>query len=444
MTGKKKTEQDGTLGADAEEVSSIDTGSEPATEVDPDKPATEAEEMAQDSAQVTKETTEDNPEDDADELALTDTDLPDEEAVLEEPSPEEPWLEEAPKTDLERPGSETATAPQSVETVVERRGGFLPALLGGVIAAILGFVVARSEVLDPVLPQSWRSSDNSEALAAVQASLAEQGNQLKTLGDTVAAIDVPDLGPLTARIDELGSGIEPINAQLAETQAALSDIRARLDEVEKRPISEGVSQSAIEAYERELDRLRNAVTEQRSEVEALINEARELDAQAEESARAATAQAVLARLQSALDDGAAYPDLIDELGAAGVEVPADLQVNAGGVPTLLSLQTSFPDAARAALADTREATGDGAGLGAFLQRQLGARSVEPREGDDADAILSRAEADVSAGQLQKALDELSALPDTAKAALAEWIDEAQRRVAAKEAATALMQSQSGN
>ena len=444
MTGKKTTEQDGATGADPEEVSASKTASEPATEVDPDKSATVTDEVAQNIMPVTEETTEDDSEVDAEELAPTDACLPDEEAVLEEPSPEESLQDQAPKTNLERPGSETATVPQNVETVVERRGGFVPALLGGVIAAILGFAAARSELLDPILPDSWRSSDNSEVLAAVQATLTEQGSQLGALGDTVASIEIPDPAPLTARIDELGSEIEPIRAQIADMQTALSDIRARLDEVEKRPISEGVSQSAIEAYERELDRLREAVTEQRSEVEALISEARELDAQAEESARAATAQAVLARLQSALDDGAAYPDLIEELGAAGVEVPADLQVNAGGVPTLVSLQTAFPDAARAALADTREATGDTGGLGAFLQRQLGARSVEPREGDDADAILSRAEADVAAGQLQKALDELSALPDTAKPALAEWIDDAQRRVAAKEAATALMQSQSGN
>ncbi|PJE34836.1 hypothetical protein CVM52_20190, partial [Pseudooceanicola lipolyticus] len=73
---------------------------------------------------------------------------------------------------------------------------------------------------------------------------------------------------------------------------------------------------------------------------------------------------------------------------------------------------------------------------------LGARSVEPRAGDDPDAILSRAEAAVSTGQLQQALDELAALPDAAKPALADWIDSAQRRIAAKQAATALMQSQS--
>ena len=77
-----------------------------------------------------------------------------------------------------------------------------------------------------------------------------------------------------------------------------------------------------------------------------------------------------------------------------------------------------------------------------MQRQLGARSVEPRAGDDPDAILSRAEAAVSTGQLQQALDELAALPDAAKPALADWIDSAQRRIAAKQAATALMQSQS--
>lgn len=59
----------------------------------------------------------------------------------------------------------------------------------------------------------------------------------------------------------------------------------------------------------------------------------------------------------------------------------------------------------------------------FLRAQTGIRSVAPREGDDPDAVLSRANAEVEAGQIGAALDEIQALPDAAKSApsMADWI-----------------------
>jgi hypothetical protein len=77
---------------------------------------------------------------------------------------------------------------------------------------------------------------------------------------------------------------------------------------------------------------------------------------------------------------------------------------------------------------------------AFVERQLGARSVVPRDGDSADAVLSRVEAAVSAGRLNEALTELEALPDSARAALADWEAAAKARAAALSAAEALAQS----
>jgi len=69
-----------------------------------------------------------------------------------------------------------------------------------------------------------------------------------------------------------------------------------------------------------------------------------------------------------------------------------------------------------------------------LREQLNVRSVAPRDGDDADAILSRAQAAVSEGQLQAALDEITALPEVAQAKLSEWAGLAQIRVDAVQAA----------
>jgi len=72
------------------------------------------------------------------------------------------------------------------------------------------------------------------------------------------------------------------------------------------------------------------------------------------------------------------------------------------------------------------------------RRPLGARSVTPREGDDPDAILSRAEASVMRGRLGEALAEIEALPQVARDAMEDWIAQARTRHEAIGAAQRLM------
>ena len=73
----------------------------------------------------------------------------------------------------------------------------------------------------------------------------------------------------------------------------------------------------------------------------------------------------------------------------------------------------------------------------FIRTQLDARSLEPREGDDPDAILSRAEAATQQGRLTDALAEIEALPDVARAELSDWAAQATRRLEAVAAAQQL-------
>jgi hypothetical protein len=68
-----------------------------------------------------------------------------------------------------------------------------------------------------------------------------------------------------------------------------------------------------------------------------------------------------------------------------------------------------------------------------------ARSVIPREGDDPDAVLSRAEAAVKGGDIDVALTELEALPEVAQEAMADWTAKARLRAEALGAAFGLAQ-----
>ena len=146
------------------------------------------------------------------------------------------------------------------------------------------------------------------------------------------------------------------------------------------------------------------------------------------------ARAALGRIHAAVDGGGPFGSAVTELSETGHEVPAVLaDAAASGIPTLPDLQRSYPAAARAALdaalrADMGESWTERAT--AFLRTQTGARSLTPLEGNDPDAILSRAEAALNQGQLAPALAELGALPDAAKVPLSDWIAAAEQREAA--------------
>lgn len=315
-------------------------------------------------------------------------------------------------------------------------GGFGAALLGGVLAAALGFVVARTEILDPFLPASWQAADASDLIEPLNTAIQTQSDRIDGLEGRIAAIPQPDLGPLETAVSALEAGIGSVDERAKTVQSGFADLEARLTALEKRPVTESVSPEAIAAYENELTRLRDAVAAQRGEVEALLDEARAHDQSAAEAARRAAAQTALARLRVALEAGAPFAAAAEELAANGVSLPENVAaVSAEGVATMASLRAGFAPAARGALASAR--SGGQEGLGAFLQRQLGARSVEPREGDDADAVLSRAEAALTGGDLATALSEIGKLPEAAQPALAEWAASAQRRHEAIQAAAAL-------
>jgi len=345
------------------------------------------------------------------------------------------------------PAEDPALVPVVQERIVEKRGGFGAAILGGVMAALIGFVAGQGGALDGILPPSLRGS--SVDLEPLQTAQSDLKSDVTDLRSSVAAIEMPDLDPLRARLSDLEAAQETqeqpasgIDEELAQT---LRDLTDRVAALEARPITEGASADAVAAFEAELQRVRDSLSEQQDEVERMVTEAQEMERASAEAARIAAAQSVVSRLRSALDAGAPYADLVDELGRLQVEVPDDIRSAADtGVATLAGLRDGFAPAARAALAAAREETKGRGGLMDYVNRHLGARSVAPREGDDPDAILSRAGAAVESGDISAALDELTALPDSAKEELAPWQNSARTRLDAEAATDALSQSLNAN
>ena len=292
-----------------------------------------------------------------------------------------------------QPVTDVANAPV---TVVERRGGFWAPLLGGALAAVIGFggAIYFKAAEWPVF--GGETGSDSE----LQATLAQQS-------ETIAALRAD----LTAAQDKD-----------AQERAALS---ARIDDIpppEVVPLPAGV-QDMLDAQRAEMETLEASLEKMRALTQDQIATAQAQQENAAEAEARAKARGALNALRTALTTGAPYTPIVPEIAAA-TDVPDVLAVNAdSGVPTATALEAQFAEGARAALSASLKATaGDSATerLTFFLKDQLGARSLTPREGDDPDAVLSRAEAATKAGDLDAALATIDALPDAGQAEMQDW------------------------
>lgn len=332
-----------------------------------------------------------------------------------------------PESEVE-PAAEYANDPlipvAPPEPVVVKKGGFVPMLLGGIAAAVIGFGVARY-----VLPEGWPwPGQQSERDAAIAAQLDAQKAALADMQATIEQQKIPDIAPLATQIEAIQANIETLDGSLTDISQTLDELTQRVTALEAKPVTSAADPDAVAAYERELKQLQEAMASQRAQVEQIAAEAKAKQAAAEAAERAAERRAALGRIAAALDAGDGFAEAAAQLGEAGVTLPPELASAAKtGVPSRAALIESFAPAARTALSKARR-NETGGGFTAFLKEQLGARSLEPRQGNDPDAVLSRAEAAVKEGRLGDAITELDALPGDAKAAMASWIASAQTRM----------------
>ena len=342
--------------------------------------------------------------------------------------------------------------PQAVR--IRRGPGFLAFLLGGVIvaglgygAAYLGYLPARTtDIETPLAGLSDRIAGQTDILAALAERTGAVEAQIAALPEAPEAVD---LSPLAARIDTL-------DARIAANAQSLRGLTDRVAYLETLPVGAGDGADNSAAIAAAVAQMQAALQDQTASLAAQQAENAALSAQIQSIAAAAegriaaaearaearvsgaTAQAALGQLQIAVATGAPFAGaLADVARGTDIAVPDALQAAAqAGVPTLDDLQSAFPTAARAALpVAIRETAGEGTmnRVTAFLQSQVGGRSLEPQEGDSPDAVLSRAEAALQSGDVTAAMAEIAALPVPAQEVLADWMAQASARVTATDA-----------
>lgn len=226
------------------------------------------------------------------------------------------------------------------------------------------------------------------ALAEIEAVNSRLSTQITENGATLSA----EAG---AQLSELRLQIEGINGQITDLASQMGTLRARLEGAEK----------------------------------TAEDRAAAAEAQTAQSQRQARIQAGLSAVEEALANGQPYLTPLNTLRGDQMDIDDALASAAqAGAPDPAQLLSQFDTLARDAIAADREASSDGSlgnRIGSFLQTQIGARSVARRDGDDADAVLSRIEDDFRRGQYRSALSEAQTLSDAAKEPLSNWLSKVQ-------------------
>lgn len=410
-------------------------------------------------AKSSKQKTETNESDQVAE-ATEASEIAPEEVTEDAVTDQEPAEDEAPDEDIAdaeivEEVEEQPVAAEEIEAIEmpqpmtsSRQRGVIPLIFGGLVAGGIGFAAS-----------AWMNAQDSgpDTAALIDAQAARVDALTTRLNELP---ETPDLGPIEARITALETSFDD---RLAGMQSAIDDTIAALDDrlsdVEKRPGSDGtLSDSALEAYQRELDELRAQLEEQsgsvaqmaaqaEADLAAARAEAEQAEIDALVAARTANARAALNRISVAVDSGEGFAGQLPDLEVVLDVLPATLTDAAEtGVPSLATLQAEFAPAARSALAAARAegVAEDSGGLGGFLRSQFDVRSTAPREGTDPDAILSRAEAALKEGRLSDSLAEIAALPEVARAEMTDWTAQAQARADVLSAITTLSENLNAN
>jgi hypothetical protein len=332
--------------------------------------------------------------------------------------------------------------PEPARPAAEQRRSWSGLVAAGLLATTAaGFALAWFD------PLHWRGDNPIPALEARIEALAARLEEAQAGRDgLVARIEALEAAPQVAAADltDLGTRVKAVESTLAGLESATADSDGSISVA-----SFAALQATVQALKADLAGLAAAPgSVPDSAVRAAVDqamadwaatEAARVQAEVEAAQAAARRAAAVEMILAAAQTGVPYAEALASLDTT--DVPAVLRDHAaGGLPTLALLEGTFTEAARAALdAALRETGAEGLADGflAFLRVQTGARSLEPREGTDPDAVLSRAEAAVKAGDVTAALQELAGLPEQGRAAMADWTAQAQVYLAAQEALAGL-------
>ena len=323
--------------------------------------------------------------------------------------------------------SEDAVA-VGVSDTERKSSGVLQLVVAGFVCAGFGFGAAiLSQPSNPIWPIH---PDMAQFRDETTGQIIGIDTRLNALEGRVTDVDERAVGDVfQSDLDELTNGYDQ---RFLEIASQLENFDKRLAALEESAIESAIPNELVAQYQGEVKRLKETLEAQRESLQKFMAETAEATNEVTQRAKDTVARGILAQIRAAIDAGGPFDTAIKEFDEqVGHALPNQLRSLAQeGVQTYQELRDSFAEAARSALNAARDELNESEGfmgIGNYLRQQFQARSVTPKMGDDADAVLSRVEQELRENDLTGALNELDALPDAARDQMQPWIDQARKR-----------------
>jgi hypothetical protein len=356
---------------------------------------------------------------------------------------------------LESQGAGSQDLAARVEALETREpGGDLGARIQAVEEAAEGTqsLVARIEALEAADSEGGQGggeqaaqSQMSEAVTTLQERLSSLEQGLRSARGSDGSDGQQQVAQLDERLSQLAQKVEEIGRNMPQGSGDLPQTVDKLSgEVAASREQTTAVADQIEATRQRLQALGDEVGQLTSRLQQAEQQMTQTQARRE---RAAALALVVGQVSAALDQGRAYEEPLQTLKALGngddviSDAAAKLEpMAAQGVPLTADLQREFEGIADEVVHASTAPDGDG-----LIDRATGnlMRLVTVRpvggdvEGEDAPALVARAEAKLEAGDLQGAVAELGGLKGAAAEAAKPWLDKAKARVAAESALSEL-------
>jgi hypothetical protein len=374
-------------------------------------------------------------------------------------SPDAPPASDASRADT----PDASRAPDETE-VRPRRGpppavswlGLVTGGIGLVLAAlgIASLLVSRDNAVKAVDARLAGVESNLRAIASRTPPAAADPRALDEVASRIAKLEAAAPAQAVASDSALADRIAALDAQLKtlaetigslgrrdeEVFAAARDARARVDAnatavadlAQKLPAATAAERAAVEAMGKRV----GALEALGNRVEAIerSQQAAARDDRAVRLALAATA------LNTAVERGGAFTtelSTVKSLGGDPKLIAALEPFAASGVPASAALAREFSELAPSLQASSAPREGVLARLQTNAEKLIQVRRVDAPAGSDAGAIVARAEAKASRGDIGGAASELGQLPADARARAQAWITRVDARQAAIDASRRL-------
>jgi hypothetical protein len=412
----------------------------------------------------------------------TATEIVEEQSTAESAEAEQPSHDDevAPKGQAEGEPAEAGAAPPRRGATMPELRGFVTHLTAGLLGGLVGVValaffwdrlpaslseepvpeIAALEARIGKLEAAPPPATDAEAVEALdqrveklEGSVSKSSAQASGLGTRVTRLE--DSLKALAKTAREGGSVADAAALAEQVTEAEQRLQARIDTALAE--REAANKAALETARGEIASLKETVVELVAsaltagdgdvELELDGHDARiakleatlaEFAAQGKAGPRSAVVAIAFANLRAAVNAGRPYAAELVAMEAAHAD-QADLMALAAnadkGIPTVAELTRSFQAAKEASLAAVSPPA-DASILEGLLSSVKSAVKIRRTDGantgDDADAVLARAETKLKQAALAEAVKEIETLSGPPRQAMEQWLGEARARISAEE------------